>query len=141
MTHREAVPMPPKDANGMKRAIRVVADVTFVSGALQMVRPGLILGGLSSDPDRLGRHLFGTIGMFMTTSGATLHQSITAPAPQSGLLIWAGLQKVGASTAVAIGVRRCFFSRRALPVAAFDLASGVLCLVYARKLARSPTEG
>jgi hypothetical protein len=35
---------------------------------------------------------------------------------------------------VGIGIRRKIFSRRALPVAAFDLVSGVACLAYRRRL-------
>jgi hypothetical protein len=36
---------------------------------------------------------------------------------------------------VAVGVRRGVIGKRALGVAGFDLASGVLCLAYRRRLA------
>jgi hypothetical protein len=115
----------------LPRALRAIAGLTVVSGALQMVRPDWVLGELSPKPTPLDEHLFGTIGMFMVVSGGTLDRCLAVPSPDRGLLIWAAVQKLGASTAVGIGVRRRLFSPRALPVAAFDLVSGLGCLVYA----------
>jgi hypothetical protein len=117
-------------AGAQARALRAIADLTVASGALQMVRPDWVLGQLSPQPTPLDEHLFGTIGMFMVVSGGTMRRSLAVPSPDRGLLIWAALQKLGASTAVGIGVRRRVFSARALPVAAFDLLSGLGCLVY-----------
>lgn len=125
----------------MERILRAVADLTVASGALQMVKPGWVLGQLSPDHAPLPRHLFGTIGMFMVVSGGTLHRSLALPTPDRGLLTWAALQKLGASTAVGLGVRHGLFSRKALAVAAFDLASGLGCFAYARQLARRPSGG
>lgn len=119
------------------RLLRAIADLTVVSGAVQMVKPGWVLGQLSAQPAPLARHLFGTIGMFMVVSGGTLHRSLAAANPDRGLLVWAAWQKLGASTAVGIGVRHRLFSPRALSVAAFDLVSGLGCLVYAGQLRRA----
>jgi hypothetical protein len=121
------------------RALRGVAGITLASGAVQVVRPGWVLGRIAADQTPLARHLFGTIGMFMIVSGRTLHRSLAAPDPDRGLLTWAALQKLGASTALGIGVHRGLFSRKALPVAAFDLASGLACLVYAQQMVRTST--
>jgi hypothetical protein len=126
--------MSTEGAPALRRALRVVADVTFISGAAQMLKPELILGELSGDRDALSRHLFGTVGMFMAVSGGTLHRALAVPGPDRRLLLWAALQKAGASTAVCIGVSRGLFARRALLVAAFDMASGLLCLVYSAQL-------
>jgi hypothetical protein len=121
-------------------ALRLIADITFVSGAAQMLKPELVLGELSADRDALSRQLFGTVGMFMAISGGTLHRALAVPAPDPGLLRWAALQKFGSSAAVAIGVSRRLFAPRALLVAGFDLASALLCLAYSARLRSTPPE-
>jgi hypothetical protein len=115
-------------------ALRMVAGASALSGAVQTVRPELVLGLVSTEQDRLARQLFATIGMFMAASGCLLAQSL-APAPDRTVLRWVGVQKLGAAVAVTIGVRRALFRRRALGVALFDLASAALCLAYARDAA------
>ncbi len=111
----------------------MVAGATAVSGAVQTIRPELVLGLISAEHDRLARQLFSTIGMFMTGSGCLLAQSL-APAPDRTVLRWVGLEKLGAAIALTVGVRRAVFKRRVLAVAAFDLTSGVLCLARARTM-------
>jgi hypothetical protein len=123
-------------AGVLPRALRAVAGLTVVSGAVQMVRPQWVLGELSPQSTPLDQHLFGTIGMFMVVSGGTLDRCLAVPNADRGLLIWAAMQKLGASTAVGIGVRRRLYSPRALPIAAFDLASGLGCLAYAWQRSR-----
>ena len=76
------------------RALKVVAGLTAASGILQMVCPGLVLGRLARHPDRLSRHLFGTIGMFMAVSGGTLHRALHSPGPDPGLLSWAARPEI-----------------------------------------------
>jgi hypothetical protein len=130
--------MPSRQAlRRQSRALEVVAALTAASGALQMVSPGLVLDRLARQPDRLSKHLFGTVGMFMAVSGGTLHRVLRSPEPDPGLLAWAAAQKFGASGAVAIGVGRRVLSPLALGVAAFDLASGLLCLAFRRNLRRA----
>jgi hypothetical protein len=53
------------------------------------------------------------------------------------VVLWAAAQKVGASGAVGLGVKRGVFSPLALGVAAFDFLSGALALAYWRRLRRS----
>jgi hypothetical protein len=125
----------------LARALRIVAGITGASGVLQMTRPEWVLGQVSPDHTPLQRHLFATIGMFMAASGGTLHRSVATPTPDRDLLAWAAVQKLGASAAVGIGVCHRLFSRRALLVAAFDLASGLCCVAYARQLRRTSTTG
>jgi hypothetical protein len=45
-------------------------------------------------------------------------------------VLWAALQKFGASAAVGLGVMHGVFSPVALGVAGFDLLSGILALMY-----------
>jgi hypothetical protein len=119
-----------------RQVLNGVAWLTLASGALQAVAPRLILNRLARRPDALSTHLFGTVGMFMTVSGGVLAASLRLSATdQSGPLAWCAAQKIGAATAVAIGVRRRVLSPLALGVAAFDLASGVLTLHYRRRTA------
>jgi hypothetical protein len=82
----------------------------------------------------MDRQLFGTIGMFMVVSGGTLHRALAAPHPERGVLAWSAVQKLGASAAMGIGVRRGLYERRALAVAGFDFASGLCCLAYVAAL-------
>ncbi len=56
------------------------------------------------------------------------------PSRQTVAILWCGLQKFGASAAVAIGVYRRLFSIIALAIAAFDFISGILVISYWRKV-------
>jgi hypothetical protein len=49
-------------------------------------------------------------------------------------VLWSGLQKLGAVAAVSLGVLHLIFSRIALLVAAMDLVSGILILLYWRRI-------
>jgi hypothetical protein len=101
---------------------------------MQMLRPGFVLGQISEEQGALSRHLFATVGMFMVASGATLHRSLAPAQPDAHLIRLAAAQKLGASLAVGLGVGHGLFRRKALAVAAFDLASAVGCFAYARSL-------
>ncbi len=125
----------------MVRALRSMAVITTVSGAMQMLRPGFVLGTISRDQTPLGRQLFATVGMFMAVSGATLHRTLAPTRPDPQLLKWAASQKLAASLAVGIGVKHGLFRRRALGVATFDLASAIACFAYARSLETSVPAG
>ena len=120
-------------AGALPCVLRAIAGITVATGALTAVRPGLVLGELSPGPTPMDQ-LFGTIGMFMVVSGGTLHRALAAPHPERGVLIWSAVQKLGASAAMGIGVRRGLYARRALAVAGFDFASGLCCLAYAAAL-------
>lgn len=124
-------------AGALPRVLRAIAGITVATGALTAVRPGLMLGELSPGPTPMDRQLFGTIGMFMVVSGGTLHRALSAPHPESGVLIWSAVQKLGASAAMGMGVRRGLYAPRALAVAGFDFASGLGCLAYAAALSES----
>lgn len=133
--------MNPGQDEQMVRALRSMAVITTVSGAMQMLRPGFVLGKISHEQSPLGRQLFATVGMFMAVSGATLHRTLAPTRPDPQLVKWAASQKLAASLAVGIGVRHGLFRRRALGVAAFDLTSGIACFAYARTLESSERAG
>lgn len=118
------------------KALVVIGALTVASGATQVVLPGALLDGLSVENSPATRQLFGTVGMFMVIVGGMLLGALKHPARSRQVVLWTGAQKLGAAGAVALGVRRSVFSPRALIVASFDFASGLLALDYWRRLHR-----
>lgn len=113
------------------RLSRAVGATTALSGVGLVLAPSLalrLMGAATPEPAPL---LFRVVGMFMTVSGGLLLDGGTAPLA----LRWSLVQKVGATTAMCLGVRSGAYSRRALAVAAFDAGSAV---VLARLLGRAP---
>ncbi|MGP7813981.1 hypothetical protein [Glutamicibacter soli] len=120
-THVESGP-----ASMLARAALGIGAVTVVSGASQAAAPGLVLKLVGAENSPATRQLFGTVGMFMTITGGLLTHSMLCRQSMRLALFWSVLQKAGAVGAVAIGVRRGVFARRALAVAAFDLLSAAV---------------
>lgn len=120
------------DAGWLFRLVAAIGIITILSGAAQMIRPALVLGIVGAEAGPASRHLFGIVGMFMVLfGGLTLHGVRARSAPA---LLWAGLQKFGAVAAVGLGFLHGVFSLAALPVAGFDLTSGVLIFLCWRKV-------
>jgi hypothetical protein len=129
--------MAPLNEDTERRALLAVGGLTVVSGAVQVAVPQKLLDALDVEDSPATRQLFGTVGMFMVIVGGLLVGALRRPAARREVLLGASLQKLGAAGAVAIGVRRSVFSPRALLVAGFDFASGLLALDYLRRLRRS----
>ena len=110
-----------------------IAAITVISGLVQVVMPGGLLRLLSAENTPTGRHFFGTIGMFMVVVGGGSLTALSRDGDPRGVVFWTGVQKLGASAAVALGVKRGVFSPLALLVASFDFLSAILFL---RSLAR-----
>ena len=111
----------------------LIAGITILSGAVQMIWPAFVLDVVGAQTGVATEHFFGIVGMFMVLfGGLALHGAVAGSPPA---LLWAGLQKVGAVAAVVLGIRHSVFSLGALPVAGFDLVSGLLILAYWRKFA------
>jgi hypothetical protein len=72
----------------------------------------------------------------MAVVGGLLFQDLVRREDDPTVLLWAGLQKLGAAGAVVVGVNRRVFASRALAVAGFDAVSGVGCLAYRRRTVR-----
>jgi hypothetical protein len=119
----------------LRLVLLAIAAVTVVTGACQMVAPGLVLELLSTDSasSSLSRHLFATVGMFMIVIGGLLAQQLLSPRAPSFPLLWVGLQKFGAFALVTAGVARDLFTGLALLVALFDLATAGLCWLLWRR--------
>jgi hypothetical protein len=88
---------------------------------------------LAARDDDTARHFFATIGMFMVVVGGGLLNALLRPGRDPVIVFWAALQKLGASLAVGIGVRRRIFSPLALGVALIDLLSGLLAIEHWRR--------
>ncbi len=110
--------------------LRGIGAITAATGVLQAAVPQATLGRLKADDSPTARHFFGTVGMFMACTGGVL---LARPAEPAVVLMTAA-QKLGASAAVGLGVRRGLLSPLALGVAGFDALSGLLALDYWRRL-------
>ena len=94
--------------------ILAISGITIVSGLVQMVVPGFVLGIVGVNRDTTSEQLFATIGMFMTIFGAMLLQALRSATSQQVAVFWAAMQKLGACIAVFIGVQKaCLLAVRA----------------------------
>jgi hypothetical protein len=107
-----------------------IAAGTAISGAIQMIRPAFVLAIVHGEATPSSEHFFGIVGMFMLLFGGMLAHALLDGGDPALVLLWAGLQKLGASVAVGLGVMHHIFSSTALWIAGFDLLSGILIFVY-----------
>ena len=112
----------------------VIAGITVLSGASQLVAPGAILAIIATSADGTAPHLFATVGMFMVITGALFLQSLLNHSRERTIPFWIGVQKLAAAVLVCLGWYNGFFAPIALGVAGFDAVSGVLCFVFWRRL-------
>lgn len=114
----------------------LIAASTFLTGAVQAIAPAFFLHLLAAETTTTSQHFFAIVGMFMVLfGGATLHALLSIK-HHPVVILWSGLQKFGASVAVALGVQHRVFSLLALIVAIVDFLSGVLALWYWRRIRR-----
>jgi len=110
----------------LRQVVAAIAVITVVSGGVQLLAPGFVLGVIDGESTAGSRHFFAIVGMFMVVvGGLLLHGLLTPPLP-AYVALWTGLQKLGAATAVGLGVANEVFGALALLVAGFDLLSGAL---------------
>lgn len=120
--------------DALRRIARGIGAVTLATGATQVVAPRFVLRRIGGEEGATSRHLFGTIGFFMVVVGGLLTRATGRTAPQRDVVTWSAVQKVGATTAMSIGVARGVFSPVALLVALFDGVSAVLLLAYRSRI-------
>lgn len=119
-----------KTGHWLRGALLGIGAVTILTGLVQAARPGFILALIGGETSAGNLHSFAIVGMFMVLFGGLLSHALLSPAHPPIPLLWAGLQKLGAPGAVALGVGKGLFGPLALVVAAFDLLSGLLVLTY-----------
>lgn len=121
----------------MKKYIRVIilliSIATLFSGAMQVVAPAFVLNFVGAEIDTSTKQLFATIGMFMFLFGGMMIHALYNEDNNRVVIIWSGLQKLGASVAVFIGIFNGVFVPIAAGVALFDLLSALLFFYYLRK--------
>jgi hypothetical protein len=89
-----------------------IAVATFLSGAVQMIAPGFVLNLVRASQTPTSLHFFAIVGMFMVLFGGLLwHALLTQDSRSQAIpVLWASLQKFGASIAVALGIAHAIFS-------------------------------
>lgn len=117
-----------------------IAGTTVLTGFIQIVRPKALLRALAVENTPTSRHFFATIGMFMVIVGGVLLHVLSSHSDSRIPVLWTGLQKFGASAAVALGVKRAVFPPFALLVAGFDFVSSILAIGYWVRTWRVPAE-
>lgn len=123
-------------ADPLRAVLAVIAVTTALTGAVQMVAPGFVLGALGAETTVTSRHFFATVGMFMVVVGGLLTHTLLRPTPSAEVLLWSALQKFGAFLAILLGVLNSVFAGLALGVAIFDLATAVLLGIAWRRVRR-----
>jgi len=113
----------------MTALLRIIGVVTVLSGAVQMIVPGFVLHLVGGQGTDAALHFFGIVGMFMILFGILMVQGLRPGTPRYPLFI-AGLQKLGASGAIGIGIVKGLFASVAWLVGGFDFLSGLLVMVY-----------
>jgi len=113
--------------------ILLISVATLFSGAIQVVAPAFVLNFVGAEIDTTTKQLFATIGMFMFLFGGMMIHALYHEDNNRVVVIWSGLQKLGASIAVFIGIFNGVFIPIAAGVAIFDLLSGLLFFYYLRK--------
>jgi hypothetical protein len=116
----------------LRRIVIAVGGLTVLSGAVQLVWPQLVLTMVGGSITPTSAHVFRVVGMFMVLFGGLALQTVLSGEDSPSALLWATLQKFGASAAVGWGVAIGVFSAPALGVAGFDLLSGILLSLYIR---------
>lgn len=122
----------------MKKFIRLIilliSVTTLFSGALQVIAPAFVLNFIGAQINETTIQLFATIGMFMFLFGGMMIHALYNEENNRVAVIWSGLQKLGASAAVFIGIIHEVFVPLAAGVAVFDLFSGFLFFYYLKTL-------
>lgn len=120
----------------LRLALIVIAAITVASGAAQLAFGERILSIIASSSTPAEVHLFGTVGMFMFITGAMFLQSLVTRSREPSIPLWISVQKLAAAVLVFWGWSSGFFLWITLGVAVFDAATGVLALVFWRRLPR-----
>jgi hypothetical protein len=114
----------------------VIAIITVISGLMQLIAPSFVLGMVGVQINPTTEQLFATIGMFMIMFGGLMVHATYSIGQNGAAVLWAALQKIGASLAVFIGIFHHLFAPVAALVASFDFVSFILLIIYYRNISR-----
>jgi hypothetical protein len=111
-----------------------IAIITIISGLMQMIDPSFVLTMVGGAINPTTCHFFAIIGMFMVFFGGLMTQAIFSVQQNNAAVLWAAIQKMGASLAVFIGIYHHLFSPVAALVASFDFCSFFLLIIYYKNI-------
>lgn len=122
----------------MRKYIKVIllfiSLITLLTGASQVMFPAFVLKIVGAEISSTAEHFFAIIGMFMFLFGAMMVQVLNNGEDNRVVVLWSGLQKLGASVAVLTGIYKGLFMPLAAGVAGFDLLSGLLFFYYLKTM-------
>ena len=115
-----------------------IAVITLLSGLAQIIAPQTALSTLGIGSNPPVTLLFAIVSIFTALfGGALLHAMLTSES-QPVIVLWAGLQKIAGSSAVAIGVLQGVVASTALLVAGYDFLAGLFVLWYWLRIRSAP---
>lgn len=114
----------------LRGVVIIIAISTVITGLIQVFNPGFVLRIVSAEQTETTKHFFAIVGMFMALFGGMMLHALARAGSEGVVWIWSGLQKLGASAAVGLGVAHHVFAPLALAIAGFDLLSGIAIFVY-----------
>ncbi len=120
----------------IKLVLMVIAGITIVSGLSQIAVPAAVLHLIGADAGETSRQLFATTGMCMVITVAMFLQALLTRSREPAIPLWIGVQKLAAAVLVCWGWSNGLFGALALVVAGFDLATGILVLVFLSRMKR-----
>ena len=109
-----------------RRTAVAVGIATAGAGIGLVVAPRLFLRILGAGRAEPAPFLFRVVGMFMVVSGGLLTDGAASSTQGRLALRWSFVAKVGAASAVVLGVRSGRFGKQALALAVFDGAAAGL---------------
>ncbi|KQU08050.1 hypothetical protein [Rhizobium sp. Leaf453] len=118
----------------LRLVLLAIAAITVLSGVTQMAAGGFVLSIIATDARPPVVHMFMTIGMFMVITGAMFLQSLWRRSEEPAIPLWIAVQKLAAAVLVTMGWMKGIFAPLALGVAAFDALTGLLALIFWRRL-------
>ena len=118
------------------RIIGVIAVLTIVAGAAQMIVPGMALEGLGLEPDRSAIFAFRLASFLILCFGALLLHEVRTRSIGKGTL-WAGIQKLGAALLLVMALLSGDVAPLAWGVVAWD---GLCGLVLSVRTSRPPAD-
>jgi hypothetical protein len=114
--------------------VTLITVGTVIAGLAQLILPHMVLGIIGAQQTSETQYLFAIVGMFMAIIGGMTLHALFDTANHPIVILWAAIQKLGASTEVGIGVAWGHFGTLAFGIAAFDLFSGIVFLAYLMRI-------
>lgn len=118
----------------LRLILLIIAVITVLSGLTQMAAGEFVLSIIATNTSPSTIHLFMTVGMFMVITGAMFVQSLWRRSEEPAIPLWIAVQKLAAAVLVTMGWMKGIFTPLALCVAGFDALTGLLALIFWRRL-------